>query len=316
MELRKKNVWRKFTSNRQFGIFLVLVIMMVFLTIASDKFFTADNLLSVLNQASMKGVLAIGMTFVIIMGGIDLSVGSILSLSAMFTADILVKYGLEALPLAIIAAVITGIVCGLVNGFLIAQFNLAPFLVTMATMNIYRGIDYVYSGAISIRGLPSEWIEFWSTSVIPVAVVIFAIVVVVSYIIVKYTKYGRYVYAVGGNEEATKLSGVSTKGVKITTYMLMGIMCAIGGLIYVGRMSSAEATAGTGYEMDAIAAAAIGGASLAGGRGSMVGTVLGSIILALLMNGLTLLNVQAFYQIIMTGAVIIIAILIDKLTNK
>lgn len=312
---QKKVTIKNLTSNRQFGIILVLAAMVIFLSFTSEVFFTPGNLLSILNQASVKGTIAVGMTFVIIMGGIDLSVGSILSLSAMFTADILMKNGIHALPLALLASLGTGLACGFVNGFLIAQFDLQPFLVTMGTMNIFRGLDYLYSGAVSIRGLPKEWISYWN-SVVPWAAIIFGVVVAIMIFIIKKTKYSRYVYAIGGNEDATRLSGVHTRRIKILTYMLSGLLCAVAGLLYVGRMASAEANAGMGYELDAIAAAAIGGASLAGGRGSLVGTLLGAIILTVLANGLTLLNVQSFYQVIMTGAIIIIAILVDKLTNK
>lgn len=312
---QKKVTIKNLTSNRQFGIILVLAAMVIFLSFTSEVFFTPGNLLSILNQASVKGTIAVGMTFVIIMGGIDLSVGSILSLSAMFTADILMKNGIHALPLALLASLGTGLACGFVNGFLIAQFDLQPFLVTMGTMNIFRGLDYLYSGAVSIRGLPKEWISYWNSAV-PWAAIIFGAVVAIMIFIIKKTKYSRYVYAIGGNEDATRLSGVHTRKIKILTYMLSGLLCAIAGLLYVGRMASAEANAGMGYELDAIAAAAIGGASLAGGRGSLVGTLLGAIILTVLANGLTLLNVQSFYQVIMTGAIIIIAILVDKFTNK
>jgi len=313
--IQKKSAVKKLTSNRQFGIVLVLAVMVIFLSIVSSVFLTPGNLLSVLNQASVKGVVAVGMTFIIIMGGIDLSVGSILSLSAMFTADILMKQGIGALPTALLAALAVGLLCGFVNGFLIAQFDLQPFLVTMGTMNVFRGLDYLYSGAISIRGLPKEWIAFWNSSV-PWAAVIFCVIILIMLFVIKNTRYSRYVYAIGGNEDATMLSGINTRKIKIITYMINGLLCALAGILYVGRMASAEANAGMGYELDAIAAAAIGGASLAGGRGSMIGTLLGTIILAVLANGLTLLSVQSFYQVIMTGAIIIIAILVDKFTNQ
>jgi len=313
--VKARMILKKITSNRLFGVVMVLFAMCLFLTITSEHFLTGKNLLSILNQASVKGVVAIGMTFVIIMGGIDLSVGAIMSLSAMFTADILVKYGMDSLFLALIVSICVGLLCGLTNGILISHFNLAPFLVTMGTMNIYRGIDYIYSGAISIRGLPKEWINFWNSNV-PYAVIIFAAVLLIMLFVIKKTRFSRYVYAIGGNETATMLSGVNTKKIKIQTYMIVGMMAAIAGVLYVGRMSSAEANAGTGYELDAIAAAAIGGASLAGGKGSLIGTLLGSILLAVLANGLTLLSVKAFYQVVLTGVIIIIAILIDKITKK
>jgi len=312
---QRKSLGKRITSNRLFGISLVLIIFIIFLTIASETFFTPANWYSVLSSASLKGVLAVGMTFVIIMGAIDLSVGSIVSLCAMFTADILVNHGIEALPWAILAAFACGIACGFVNGVLIAQFDLPPFLVTMGTMNIYRGLDYIYSNAVSIRGLPKEWISTWNSG-IPIAIILLIVVSVILFLVMRLTKYGRYVFAVGGNETATKLSGINTKRVKIGTFTLMGITAAVCGIIYVGRMASAEANAGTGYELDAIAAAAIGGTSMAGGRGSIIGTLIGAVIMALLANGLTLLSVQAFYQTVLTGAIVIVAIVIDKFATK
>ena len=164
---------KKITSNRLFGITLVLILFIILLTILSPNFFTAANWYSVLSQAALKGVLAIGMTYIIVMGSIDLSVGSIVSLCAMFTADILVKNGIGALPFALLTALVCGIVCGFINGFLIAQFDLPPFLVTMGTMNIFRGLDYIYSNAVSIRGLPQEWIDFWNGD-IPVAIILWS----------------------------------------------------------------------------------------------------------------------------------------------
>lgn len=311
----KLSLRKKITSNRLFGITLVLILFIIFLTIMSPNFFTAANWYSVLSQAALKGVLAVGMTFIIVMGGIDLSVGSIVSLCAMFTADIMVKGGIGVWPLAILAALVCGIVCGLINGFLISQFDLQPFLVTMGTMNIFRGLDYIYSNAVSIRGLPQEWLNLWNSE-IPVAIIILVVVAAAAFLIMRMTRFGRYIFAVGGNETATQLSGVNTKKVKITSYAFVGLTSAICGIIYVGRMASAEANAGTGYELDAIAAVAIGGASMAGGRGGIVGTLIGAIIMALLANGLTLLRVQAFYQTVLTGVIIIVAVIIDKFATK
>lgn len=311
----KKIVLKNITSSRQLGILIVLVAMMVVLTISSENFLTFNNLLNVLQQAALKGVLAIGMTFVIIMGGIDLSVGSMASLSAMFAADIMVKGGAESIPFAIAAAVISGLLCGLFNGFLIATFKVQPFLITMGTLNLYRGIDYIYSNALSIRGMPQEWLQAWNGDV-PVPLLILVIFAVIAFLVIRYTKFGRYIFAIGGNETATELSGINVKRIKISTYTLSGLAAAICGIIYVGRLASAEANAGTGYELDAIAAAAIGGASLAGGRGSIAGTMIGAVILAMLANGLTLLNIKAFYQVALTGVIIIVAVLIDKFSNK
>jgi ribose/xylose/arabinose/galactoside ABC-type transport system permease subunit len=315
--LQKGSFVKQLYTNRLFGVILVAAAMFIFLTIASEYFFTPTNIINLLNQTALKSVLALGMTFVIIMGGIDLSVGAIVSISAMFAADVMLKTGGGVIGIfgAVAVAIAVGLSAGLLNGFFIAKFDLAPFLVTMGTMNIYRGIGYVYSNAATIRISSNIWLNAWHAR-IPLAVVILAIVVVVAILIIKFTKYGRYIFAIGGNETASKLSGINTLKTKIITYTFLGLICGICGLIYLGRMSSSEANAGMGYELDAIAAAAIGGASLAGGKGSIVGTLIGAFILSMLMNGLTLLSVQAYYQVIFTGVIILIAIIIDKYATK
>lgn len=303
---------------RQLGILIVLAIMFVVFSIGSSYFLTVSNMISILQQAAIKGTIAIGMTLVIITAGIDLSVGSITGLSAAVAATIMVKNGADGIPTAIAAAIAIGFICGFINGELISRLKLQPFLVTMGTLSLYRGIEYIYTGAVTVRGLPpvfSTTMNAWNDKV-PIPVIVMLIVLAVVYLVIKYTKWGRYVYAIGGNEEATRLSGVNVNRVRIATYTLMGVICAIAGILYLGRIGSADANTGTGYEMDAIAAAAIGGASLAGGKGNLVGTILGAILLAALQNGLTLLKVQSFYQTAATGLIIIIAVIIDRFTNR
>jgi len=229
----------------------------------------------------------------------------------------MVNHGASSIPVAILACFVTGLVCGFINGILISTFDLQPFLVTMGTMQLYRGIDYIYSGALSIRGLPQEFIDGMNStnSTIPVPVIFLIIIAVFIVFVMKKTRFGRYVFAIGGNEEATRLSGIPVKKYKVSIYIIMGLLASLCGLIYLGRLSAADANAGSGYELDAIAAAAIGGASLSGGKGSIGGTIMGALMLAMLANGLTLLKVQAFYQVAATGLIIIIAVLIDKFSN-
>lgn len=318
-ELAAISVTKKRNINfRQLGILIVLAIMFAIFSIGSKDFFTANNMISILQQAAIKGTIAIGMTLVIITAGIDLSVGSITGLSAAVAAMIMVKNGADSIPTAIAAAIAIGFICGLINGELISRFKLQPFLVTMGTLSLYRGIEYIYTGAVTVRGLPpvfSSTMNAWNDS-IPIPVIVMLAVLAIVYLVIKYTKWGRYVYAIGGNEEATRLSGVNVNRTRVATYTLMGVICAIAGLLYLGRIGSADANTGTGYEMDAIAAAAIGGASLAGGKGNLIGTILGAIMLAALQNGLTLLKVQSFYQTAATGLIIIIAVIIDRFTNR
>ncbi len=318
-ELAAISVTKKRNINfRQLGILIVLAIMFAIFSIGSKDFFTANNMISILQQAAIKGTIAIGMTLVIITAGIDLSVGSITGLSAAVAAMIMVKNGADSIPTAIAAAIAIGFICGFINGELISRFKLQPFLVTMGTLSLYRGIEYIYTGAVTVRGLPpvfSSTMNAWNDS-IPIPVIVMLAVLAIVYLVIKYTKWGRYVYAIGGNEEATRLSGVNVNRTRVATYTLMGVICAIAGLLYLGRIGSADANTGTGYEMDAIAAAAIGGASLAGGKGNLIGTILGAIMLAALQNGLTLLKVQSFYQTAATGLIIIIAVIIDRFTNR
>lgn len=303
---------------RQLGILMVLVLMSIVFSAGSDFFFSFGNFISIFQQAAIKGTLAIGMTLVIITAGIDLSVGSTVGLSAAVAAAIMVHQGASGIFPALGAALLVGLVCGLLNGVLISCLNLQPFLVTMGTLSLYRGIEYIYTGAVTVRGLPAEFtqtVNAWNNS-IPVPVIVMFCVLVLIFFVVKYTKYGRYIFAIGGNEEATRLSGIHVKVVRIATYTIMGVICAICAILYIGRIGSADANTGTGYEMDAIAAAAIGGASLAGGKGNLVGTILGAVMLAMLQNGLTLLKVQSFYQTAATGLIIIIAVIIDRFTNR
>ena len=302
-------------NNRLTGIILVLIGMIIVLAVASPAFMTSSNWLSILNQASLKGILAIGMTFVIVGSGIDLSVGALMSVCAMFLADILLKGGMQHLWLAILVCLVSGIVCGFINGFLTAYVGLPEFLLTMGTMSIFRGFDYVYTDCQTIRGLDQKWINFWNSG-IPWPAIIMIALAAAAYLVIKFTRYGRYVFAVGGNETASRLSGINTKFIKCMNYVLMGLICGICAIVYVGRMSSAEAGAGDGFELTAIAAAAIGGASLSGGRGSIVGAVIGALILSVLSNGLTLLRVSSYYQTIYTGVIIVVAILIDRFSNK
>lgn len=306
---------RKIMSNRITGIVIVLLIMVVALSLANKNFLTVNNILSIVNQASMKGILAIGMTFVIVGAGIDLSVGASMAVCAMFLADFMLKFGFERLWLAIIVCFAAGTVCGLINGLLAAYVKLPAFLLTMGTMSIFRGFDYVYTNCITLRGLDPRWINFWNSG-IPWPAIFMIILMIIAYLVLKFTKFGRYIFAVGGNETASKLSGINTKRIKLMSYLIMGWCCALCAIVYVGRMSASEASGGDGFELIAIAAACIGGASLAGGRGSIVGAVIGSLILSVLSNGLTLLRVSSYYQTIFTGVIIVLAILVDRLTNK
>ena len=297
---------------RDAGTLLGLILISVVFAYKSDVFLTQPNIINILQQSSINACIALGMTLVIISGGIDLSVGPVAALSAVLGAAMLVA-GVP-IPLAIAGALATGVACGFVNGALIAWGGLQPFIVTLGGLSLYRALALIYTGGQPIFGLPDEFRALTNGyfAGIPNSVVIVAILALFAWIILNKTPLGEYFMAVGGNPEAARIAGVPVTLTKLSAYMISGLMAAVAALVLIGRLGAAEPTLGTLWELDAIAAAAIGGASLMGGRGSIVGTLIGCIILGTLRNGLTLLNVQAFYQLLATGIIIIVAMLIDK----
>ena len=297
---------------RDAGTLLGLILISVVFAYKSDVFLTQPNLINILQQSSINACIALGMTLVIISGGIDLSVGPVAALSAVLGAAMLVA-GVP-IPLAIAGALATGVACGFVNGALIAWGGLQPFIVTLGGLSLYRALALIYTGGQPIFGLPDEFRALTNGSLagIPNSVVIVAVLAFAAWVILTKTPLGEYFMAVGGNPEAARIAGVPVTLTKLSAYMISGLMAAVAALVLIGRLGAAEPTLGTLWELDAIAAAAIGGASLMGGRGSIVGTLIGCIILGTLRNGLTLLNVQAFYQLLATGVIIIVAMLIDK----
>lgn len=292
------------------GLFLIITII----TILNPDFLSVNNLLNVLRQVSINAIIAFGMTFVILTGGIDLSVGSILALTGAVTAGMMAG-GTDPI-LAMLLGLILGALLGAVNGVLIAKGNVAPFIATLATMTIYRGLTLVYTEGRPISGL-GDSLTFQMLGKgyffgIPVPVVTMLISFGILYFILKKTTFGRRVYAVGGNEEASKLSGIKTGRIKIYVYALTGFLSALAALILTSRLNSAQPTAGQMFELDAIAAVVLGGTSLTGGRGWIVGTLIGALIIGVLNNGLNLIGVSSFFQQVVKGLVILFAVLIDR----
>jgi ribose transport system permease protein len=308
--LKNENVTRKF------GIIGSLIILSIVFAFLSPKFLTPNNWMNILQQAAINGCIAIGMTMVIITGGIDLSVGSVMAFSSMIMA-MLMETGTTP-AIAVVLGMLTGALAGALNGVLISFLKLQPFLVTMGTMSLFRGLTLIISDGLPVRGFSTQYVSFMSSlnAVFPIPIIILVIFSIVIFLVCRYYRYGQHVFAVGGNEEATRLSGINTKRVKITTYALSGFAASLAGIIYLGRLAAADPQAGASYEMNAIAAAAIGGASLAGGKGSIVGTIIGVLILQALNNGLTLCNVQSFYQTFAIGLIIIVATIIDHYSSK
>ena len=294
---------------------IALIILMAVITIINSNFLTANNLLNLLLQVTSNALIAFGMTFVILTGGIDLSVGSILALSSALTAGLLGS-GMPV-TLAILISLILGCILGMMNGLLISYGKLAPFIVTLATMTIFRGATLVYTNGNPItKGLSDTFLfQFLGQGYIvgiPFPVIIMFIVFIVLYVLLHKTAFGKSVYAIGGNGKAAYISGVKLNKVKIIIYSISGIMASISGLIITSRLSSAQPTAGASYEMDAIAAVVLGGTSLSGGKGRILGTLIGALIIGVLNNGLNIIGVSAFWQQVVKGVVILIAVLIDR----
>ena len=288
---------------------IALIILMAVITIINSNFLTANNLLNLLLQVTSNALIAFGMTFVILTGGIDLSVGSILALSSALTAGLLGS-GMPV-TLAILISLILGCILGMMNGLLISYGKLAPFIVTLATMTIFRGATLVYTNGNPItKGLSDTFLfQFLGQGYIvgiPFPVIIMFIVFIVLYVLLHKTAFGKSVYAIGGNEKAAYISGVKLNKVKIIIYSISGIMASISGLIITSRLSSAQPTAGASYEMDAIAAVVLGGTSLSGGKGRILGTLIGALIIGVLNNGLNIIGVSAFWQQVVKGVVILI----------
>ncbi len=295
-------------------VFGLLVIVVVF-SILTPNFLTEQNILNILQQSSINACVALGMTLVIIAGGIDLSVGPTAAIAAV-TVAVLMSVGVPIF-LAIPVALLVGMAAGGMNGLLVAYGGLQPFIVTLGTLSLYRALALIYTGGNPIFGIPPAYRALTNSSLlgVPSPVLIVGVLALTVWVVLNKTPLGEYFLAVGGNQEASRIAGVPVAMTKIASYVISGGLASVAGLILVGRLGAADPTLGNLWELDAIAAAAIGGASLMGGKGSIVGTLLGAIILGSLRNGLTLLNVQAFYQLLATGLIILVAMLIDRATR-
>ncbi|HAT56108.1 MAG TPA: ribose ABC transporter permease [Veillonellaceae bacterium] len=299
---------------REMGPLIGLILLFLVIAVLNDSFVEPSNLRNLLRQVSINALISFGMTFVILTGGIDLSVGSILALSSALMASFIVK-GMNP-EVAIFTAVIIGTFLGAVNGIVIAYGKVAPFIATLATMTIYRGLTLVYTNGNPISGLSDDPIftgfgQGYMAG-IPVPAVIMLITFFILFFILRKTPLGRQTYAVGGNEKVSYIAGIKINMVKIFAYAITGCLCAVAGAILTSRLNSAQPTAGLGYELDAIAAVVLGGTSLAGGKGRIVGSLIGALIIGTLNNGLNILNVSSFYQQVVKGIVILLAVLMDR----
>jgi ribose transport system permease protein len=298
--------------GRESGIIIGFLILCAVFAWLNPAFMRVDNLLDVAQQSSITAVLAIGMTLVIITAGIDLSVGSVVALSAYLTADLMARD--VVIPLAIVAGLGCGLLTGALNGLLITKGQLPSFIVTLGTMSLIRGLVLIYSQGTPVYGVPSAFKGLIGGRLlgVPIPVLIAAVIAILAHLALQYTPFGQQVIAIGGNEEAARLSGINVQRRLVSVYMISGMLAGVGALILTARLGAAEPISGVGYELNAIAAAVMGGASLAGGQGSILGTVVGALIMGALQNGLTLNNVPSFYQQVAVGAVIIVAVFVDQ----
>ena len=290
-----------------------LIVVSILMGLASDNFFSVNNIMNVLRQVSVVGILAVGMTFVILTGGIDLSVGAVMALVGTLSAGLMVNTGLPA-SLALPAGLFIGLGIGIFNGALVAWGKMPAIIVTLATMGMARGLGLIYSGGYPVSGIPSwiSWFGVGRVGVVPVPVIIMVVIYAVAWVLLQRTAFGRHVYALGGNELAARLSGVKTRRVKLAVYGISGVTAALAALILTGRLMSGQPNAGVGFELDAIAAVVLGGTAIAGGRGLILGTLIGAVLLGILNNGLNLMGINPYLQDVIKGGIILLAIYIGR----
>lgn len=308
---------KDFVRNNM-GILIGLFVLCIIISVINPNFLTSNNLLNVLRQTSTNLYLALAMTMIIILGGIDLSVGSIMAVVGVVTTSLIAFLGAPVL-LAVAVGLLVGVLIGAVNGYVAATTIIPPFIITLATMNIARGAAYVLTDGKPVRVM-SDSFNFIGSGyiggILPTPVLYLIILLIVSYFIMNKTKLGRHMYAVGGNAEAAKFSGINIKRVKFFAYAFSGLMAAIAGIVLASRMFSGQPTAGNAAELDAIAAVVLGGTSMTGGYGRIGGTVIGALIIGVLSNGLNLMGVSSFWQFIVKGIVILVAVYADVIKRR
>lgn len=309
-----KKFLKKLIGARESGVALALFFLFLVFALSSNTFLSGRNLLNITRQVSVNALIAIGMTFVIITGGIDLSVGSVIAFSGIISSSLIVQYN-YSIPLAILVGVLIGSVTGLINGALITFLNMPAFITTMGTMTMLRGAGYIYTQGYPIYNLPKLFKQIGQGyfGVLPIPTVVLIVVAILTIVALKKTIFGRYVYAIGGNIETSRLVGIRVNMVKLFSYIVCGTICGVAAVIQAARLGSGMPTIGVGYELDAIAAVVIGGAAMAGGSGTISGTILGAVILGVLSNGLSLLDVDSYVMQVISGLVVIVAVLIDEL---
>ncbi|RWM07647.1 MAG: ABC transporter permease [Mesorhizobium sp.] len=327
----KRQQIRPFNVVARFAPVLFLVVLMIGFSILEPRFLTPLNLFNVLRQVSIYGLLAIGMTFVILTAGIDLSIGSILALAGLVAA-VVAKGGLDnrfsvgdgsaatgfGWEVAALAAIGVGVAAGFVQGLAITRFKVPPFVVTLGGMSAFRGAALLFSGGGPVSGFDEAFVWWGQGKLgpVPVPVLIFVLFAIIAHITLSYTRYGRQIYAVGGNPEAARLAGLNVQKIILSVYVITGFFAGLGAFVLAARLNSAEAVAGTGFELTVIASVVIGGTSLFGGTGTVFGTVIGTVLIGVLLNGLVLLDVSAYVQQIIIGMIIVLAVAFDTFVKS
>ncbi|KPJ36632.1 sugar ABC transporter permease [Burkholderia multivorans] len=304
--------WAQLRRSTLFYPLVGLVVVCIAMMIASPSFLSAANLENVLRQVSINAIIAVGMTCVILTGGIDLSVGSVMALSGTLAAGLMVA-GMNAVA-ALAIGIAVGFGFGFLNGVFVAFAGMPPIIVTLATMGIARGLALIYTGGYPIDGLP-DWVAFFGSGKvfgIQAPVLIMLVVYAIAWLLLERMPFGRYVYAIGGNEQATRLTGVRVARVKLIVYTLAGVTSALAAIVLTGRLMSGQPNAGVGFELDAIAAVVMGGTSISGGRGAILGTLVGALLLGVLNNGLNMIGVNPYVQNVIKGGIILLAIYISR----
>lgn len=299
-----------------YGILIFLIVLFIGLSLSSPYFLTVDNLTKVLRQVAVVGIVTVSMTMVILTGGIDLSVGSMLGLTSVVLAKLMVA-GVNV-PLAILITLLLGSILGLFNGFLINRINISPLISTLGTMTIYSGITYIITGGKPVFGFPDSFSFIGQGYIlgIPVPIIILALVYILGFFVLNNTKFGRYLYGIGANEKASILSGVDVKNIKYSAYIISGLLSSIAAVVMLSRINSALPSTGSGLEFDVVTAVVLGGISVNGGEGKLQGVFIGLLIIAILSNGMILLGVDSYFQSVVKGLVLLIAVGIDNLSKR
>lgn len=303
--------------REKLGILIGLFVMVVVVGIASEYFFKQSNLMNLLRQVNTNALLAFAITLCLIIGGIDLSVGSVVALGGVVAARLIASFGFAFYP-ALICAILVGTFCGFLNGFIISRTKMPPFIVTLAMLNIIRGAAYLVAEGVAIKVSNDQFYNFGNGYIaqIPIPVIIFALVGLLLTYLLNRTVFGRHMYGTGGNREAAVYTGINIKKVEVLTYMISGSLASLAGVILASRVYSGQPTAGNGFEADAIAAAVLGGTSFSGGRGTVGGTIIGALIIGVLANGLNLLEITYYWQTIIKGIIIMLAVYFDILRTE